>query len=85
VVLPPPDVFACEPPDEDFAGAEACEPPPPEDLFFWPQAKLGTMSKIRNTMHFPAIFLPGWTNFIVISSFWNFVFSLQPARMFNTQ
>jgi hypothetical protein len=82
VVFAPPDVFACEAPPPDLGadaceGAAACEPPPPEDLFFWPQAKLGTMSKIKNTIHFPARLLPGRANFIVISYFGSFVFSLQ--------
>jgi hypothetical protein len=31
------------------------------------------MSRIKNVKHFPAMLLPGWGDFIVISSWWNFV------------
>src|ERR1700735_2041652 len=70
VVVFAPPVFAWGAAPLDL-GADACcagadaWPPPPEDLFFWPQAKLGTMSKIKNTIHFPENLLPEWANFIL--------------------
>jgi hypothetical protein len=70
VVVPP----EWEPPPD---GAEECgaegaafgaDPPPPLLLFFWPQAKLGSMIKLKSKNHFAAMLTLGRVNFIFLSS-----------------
>ena len=75
VVAPPPLVLAppgWEPPpdgaDEECGADAAFGAGADEPLFFWPQARLGTIIKLKSKSHLAAAITLGRVGFILLSS-----------------